>query len=263
LSERTVLLKRAIGGVWRAFPSIGPRRLILLYHAVGDGEWAIPENEFARQIEWIAKSARPLSLVQALGTDIEKPLEIAVTFDDGYASVFERAKPILKTHAVSATVFVNTALVGSEDRTPSDPSLGHYPGEAFLLWRELDALLDLGWVLGSHGEHHLAHWREGDLVVRHELAESKKKLEAITPGPCNYFAYTWGRHTEHLRKLVADAGYRWGLAGLHGAVRAGSDPYAVPRINIDRTYSFDDFMAILRGDFDYLRFIQSWRGARS
>jgi len=249
--------------MWRGNPLSRPRRIILLYHAVGEGPWAIPRKEFAQQMEWLAREARPISLVRALEGESEKKLEIAISFDDGYASVFEHALPVIKTNGLSAAVFVNTAWIGEEERTASDQTLGHYPGEAFLLWRELDALLDRGWVLGSHGEHHLQHWRESDSIVWRELVASKKRLETLTPGDCVHFAYTWGRSTARLRQLVAKAGYRWGLAAVHGPVCRRSDPFAVPRINIDRGYSLDDFKAIVRGDWDYLRFIQNWRGAQS
>ncbi len=235
------------------------RRVVLLYHAVGGGVWAIDEKAFVQQMELIADETRAISLVQALGTDVERPLEVALTFDDGYASVFSRAFPILKSLGLTATVFLNTGLVGLKQRTLSDSQAGHYPGEEFLLWSEVDALLDAGWMMGSHGAHHLDHSREPASVVKRELSESKNRLEEILPGSCLYFAYTWGRHTPELRRLVAEAGYHWGLAGAHGPVRQSSDPFAIPRINVDRTYTLDDLKAVLRGDWDYLRFIQAWR----
>jgi peptidoglycan/xylan/chitin deacetylase (PgdA/CDA1 family) len=37
---------------------------------------------------------------------------LAVTFDDGYRSVFELAFPILRAAGMPATVFVPTALIG-------------------------------------------------------------------------------------------------------------------------------------------------------
>lgn len=252
-----------LGKAWGAAPTLAQRRVLLLYHAVGDGPWAIAEKTFARQMELVAREARPLSLVQALGTEIERPLEIAVTFDDGYASVFAHAFPILRSLGLTASVFLNTGLIGSKQRTRSDPQAGHYPDEEFLVWSEVDALLDAGWVIGSHGEHHLDHSREPESVVRRELSDSKKRLEQILPGACLYFAYTWGRHTPELRRLVAEAGYHWGLGGSHGAVRPSVNPFAIPRINIDRAYSLDDVKAAVRGDWDYLRFLQAWRAPES
>ncbi len=244
-------------------PKASRRRLVLMYHAVGDGEWAIPREDFAKQMEWIAANSRPLSLVQALGTEVEKPLEIALTFDDGYASVHEHALPVLKSLGLTGTVFLNTAHVGDTEHQPSQPEAGHYPGEAFLLWREVDDLLDAGWSIGSHGDRHLDLTREPDFVVTEELSASKKKIEKISPGPCLHFAYTWGRHSRRLRELVEQAGYQWALAGVHEPVREDQAAYTVPRLNIDRSYSFDDFKAVMRGDWDYLRYIHAWRTPRS
>jgi peptidoglycan/xylan/chitin deacetylase (PgdA/CDA1 family) len=235
----------------------------LLYHAVGEGAWAINTREFARHMEFIARETRALSLVQALGTQVDRPLEVVVTFDDGYASVFTQAFPILKSLGLTASMFLNTSPIGVKERTRSDPREGHYPEEEFLLWSEVDALVDSGWVIGSHGEHHLDHSREPDTVVRRELRESKKRIEEVLPGSCLYFAYTWGRHTHRLRRLIAEAGYHWGLSGDHRAVRSSDDPFAIPRINIDHTYTLDDLKAVLRGDWDYLRFLQAWRTLRS
>jgi peptidoglycan/xylan/chitin deacetylase (PgdA/CDA1 family) len=236
---------------------------VLLYHSVGDGEWAVPRADFARQMEWLAGAVRPLSLVQALGTEVEQPLEVAVTFDDGYASVVDQALPVLRSLGLTATVFLNTAHVGDTQRRPSDPAAGHYPGEEFLLWRDVDQLLDVGWSIGSHGDQHLDLTRQPETVVRNELSTSKSKIEALSPGPCLHFAYTWGRHTRRLRELVEDAGYKWGLAGLHETVDIDSRPFEIPRMNVDRSYSLDDFKAIIHGDWDYLRFIHAWRATHS
>jgi len=96
-----------------------------------------------------------------------------------------------------------------------------------------------------------------------ELTESKKAIEKITSSPCLYFAYTWGRHNARLRKLVAGAGYKWGIAATHGPVHPTDEAFSVPRINIDRHYSLGDFKAILRGDWDYLRFIQALRSPKT
>ena len=259
----TLALKRLLGAAWGCAPSLARRRVLLLYHAVGDGGWAIDEDSFARHMEFIAQETRPLSLVQALGTEIERPIEVALTFDDGSASVFARAFPILKSLGLTASVFLNTSLIGLKERTRSDPAAGHYPDEEFLLWSEVEALLDAGWVIGSHGATHLDHTREPDAIARRELEESKGQIERVLPGSCLYFAYTWGRHTPELRRLVAEIGYHWGLGGIHGPIRPAGDPFAVPRINIDRRYSFEDVKAVLRGDWDYLRFVQAWRAQRS
>ena len=77
---------------------------------------------------------------------------------------------------------------------------------------------------------------------------------------CVHFAYPWGRSTTQLRALVTQCGYRYAAGGEHGPVRPGFDPLAFPRINVSRNYSLEDFKAILRGDWDYLRWVQRAKG---
>jgi peptidoglycan/xylan/chitin deacetylase (PgdA/CDA1 family) len=253
-------LKRLLGRLWAVAPSFGPRRIILLYHAIGSGRWATSERDFSCQMNFVATQATPLSLVQALGTKVDKDLEIAVTFDDGYATVKDRALPIMNALGLTATVFLNTSFIGTVGRTASDPAAGHYPDQEFMSWQDVDELLERGWIVGSHGARHLDLVRQSDATVREELLTSKRDIERISAGAYLYFAYTNGRSSARVRRLVAESGYRWGLSTIHGDVRADGEAFAVPRINIDARYSMDDFQAILKGDWDYLRFVQTWRG---
>jgi peptidoglycan/xylan/chitin deacetylase (PgdA/CDA1 family) len=256
-------MKRLLGRVWSAAPKFGSRRIVLLYHAVGSGEWSVSERDFAQQMDVVAREAVPMPLVQALGTRAATPLEVALTFDDGYACVRDRAFPILNSRGLTATTFLNTSHIGAIDRSRSDPASGHYRDQDFMSWKDVDALLERGWTIGSHGARHLDLIQEGDDVVRHELRSSKQDIERVIPGPCLYFAYAKGRSTRRIRRLVAEAGYQWGLSTIHGAVNPSDDAFAVPRINIDARYAIDDFRALLRGDWDYLKFIQKVRGSVS
>jgi len=42
---------------------------------------------------------------------------IAITFDDGYKSVYSNALPVMKKHGFPFTVFINTDLVGGRQKT--------------------------------------------------------------------------------------------------------------------------------------------------
>ena len=53
-----------------------------------------------------------------------KPM--AVTFDDGYVSVYENAMPILKELGLPGTIFMPTALIGNEP-IAAWPALEHWP----------------------------------------------------------------------------------------------------------------------------------------
>ena len=91
---------------------------IMLYHGFCPGSARdekfprlMPVEDFEEQIQLFLRYGTPLSL-DDLG---QEPAEgIAVTFDDGYASNYELAFPVLQKYNFPATVFVTTGFV---DRT--------------------------------------------------------------------------------------------------------------------------------------------------
>jgi peptidoglycan/xylan/chitin deacetylase (PgdA/CDA1 family) len=245
-------LKRILGRQAKHLRLHRRRDVILLYHSIGDSPWAVRANDFKAQMEWLCTAARVVSLSALIDNEPCEPLRVAVTFDDGYASLFAMAGTVGRELRLPATVFLNTGLVRRDRREQSQPRLGHYPDEQFLLWGEVEQLVADDWVVGSHGVAHLDFTRADDDVVRAQLHESKAAIERHLSVTCRYFAYTWGRHSSHLEQLVAEAGYECAFTGVHGPVRRGANPMAVPRINISQDYSLDDFKAIIRGDWDYI-----------
>jgi peptidoglycan/xylan/chitin deacetylase (PgdA/CDA1 family) len=209
-------------------------------------------------LEWLASAAEIVSLSALLAGKGTAPLQAAITFDDGYASLHGAALPILRG-AGGPSAFLNTGSIGVIDRKVSDPALGHYPDETFLLWHEVEDLAAAGWEIGSHGVDHLDLTIQPDSIVRTQLNASRARIGEVLSSCSPIFSYTWGRHTSHLRRLVAECGYRGAVAGVHGAVNKSSDPMAIPRIDIARGYTLDDFKAIVRGDWDYLGWLQQAR----
>jgi peptidoglycan/xylan/chitin deacetylase (PgdA/CDA1 family) len=212
---------------------------------------------------WLRDAANVVTISDALANRTRRGLNVAVTFDDGYTSVFANAFPIQQRLGIPGTVFLNTALVGDRARTSSDESKGHYPGETFLLWPEVSAMSAQGWTIGSHGSEHLDLTVEPDQTVRGQLQASKRHIERTLATPCDFFAYTWGRSNGHVRAMTAEAGYRNAFAGFHAPLRADCDPMGIPRINISRDYSLSDFKSIVRGNWDFLGWSQKARDHRS
>jgi peptidoglycan/xylan/chitin deacetylase (PgdA/CDA1 family) len=256
-------MKRALGAVagWRPRPQ--QRRVILLYHSVGDSPLAVGLAGFRQQMQWLSANAAVMPLRQLLSNASAVPLQAAITFDDGYSSLHSAALPILNDAGAVASAFLNTGWIETDRRRSSDAAQGHYPQEQFLLWREVEALAASGWDIGSHGIDHLDLTRQPDDVVNRELHLSRRQIEQAGLVCSPIFSYTWGRHNAHLRALVKAAGYTHALAGIHEPVAESGDPFAIPRINIDRHCTLDDFKAIVRGDWDYLGWLQHAKAAVS
>ncbi len=248
--------KRCIGNCVGGFTQSEHRTVILIYHSIGNGPLAVSESMFREQVAWLSErmSIVPLSVAMAgkpsLGT------QVAITFDDGYGSVYDLAAPILAEHGATATVYLNTCWIGDQVRKASDVSLGHYPQEFFMNWGEARELEKAGWTIGSHGVDHLDLTQQSPATAERELTESKREIQSRLGRPCEHFAYTWGRFTPTLANEVRRIGYLSAVSGLHGPVTANSDPFALPRIDIRAEYEIQDFAAVVTGRWDYLGFKQ-------
>lgn len=107
----------------------GARRvpLVLGYHRVVESFAAgaagalpglvISRAMLERQVDWLARRFRLVTLDEvgrALeGADASGTPLAALTFDDGYADVYENAYPLLRRKGIPAAVFVVTELVGT------------------------------------------------------------------------------------------------------------------------------------------------------
>lgn len=258
-----LFLKRILAKAYRLRNQSGSRRIVLLYHSIGNSPFALAAHKFREQIAWLADNAEILPLQKLLANVSHAPLQAAVTFDDGYASIHQSGLSILSDTGVVAAAFLNTGWIGTSARKSSDSVLGHYPYEEFLLWREVEDLAARGWEIGSHGVNHLDLTAEPDDIVTRELCESRARIDKALSTCSPVFSYTWGRHTAHLRRVVENVGYTHAVAGLHRPVTIDADRMAIPRINITNDYTLDDFKAVARGDWDYLGWVQSVKASVS
>lgn len=100
------------------------RPAILMYHGIGsDGfdPWGllVSEDRFAGQLDWLTRTRTVLPLTEFAARHRQGRLPadaVSLTFDDGYASVFQSAIPLLSQFKVHATIFLPVELI--ERRRP-------------------------------------------------------------------------------------------------------------------------------------------------
>ena len=95
------------------------RALILLYHSIMpplSDPWSLcvsPEH-FEGHLQAIREWGTPLhldELIDRLTSGTLPSNAVALTFDDGYASILSQARPLLEQYEVPATIFVSTAAL--------------------------------------------------------------------------------------------------------------------------------------------------------
>jgi peptidoglycan/xylan/chitin deacetylase (PgdA/CDA1 family) len=218
-------------------------RLVLCYHAISD-RWpatlAVAPGHLEEQVDVLARRGyRARTFSEALAaSDGER--SVAITFDDAYRSVFEFAFPVLRALGAPATVFVPTALVGT-DAPMSWPGIeqwldGPHASELVgMSWAELGELAEAGWEIGSHTRSHarLTELDGHDLAV--ELCGSREECERRLVRACRTLAYPYGAVDVRVMRAAHEAGY---LAAAAPPNRLPGEPrLRWPRVGV---YPADD-----------------------
>lgn len=134
---------------------------------------------------------------------------ILITFDDGWASNFELARPELKRHRMPWVLFVTAdphAAVFEEGGDVDRP----------LTESEIVALSKDGTTIASHGLTHRPLTQLSTYDVCWELVESRRRLETLVEKPVEWFAAPFGLSNRKIEKAVRMAGYRVFASGKAG-----------------------------------------------
>ena len=237
------------------------RTYILTYHSIGDDKYSIPAYVFDGQMRYFAEYTRVVPLDELLWSRTrpgDRPT-CAITFDDGYASVYERALPILREYRLPASLYITTGVVGERIGQMSDGDPGLLPALPMLTWRQIRNLQRGGFTLGTHLVHHLDLTTLSRDEAVAELKSSRNAVEQHSGTECLDFAYPWGHSSRRVAKYVRESGYRSAVTSIHRDIPPSCDPMFVPRVAIRREYTLTHLHAIVCGDWDYLGFYQQVR----
>jgi peptidoglycan/xylan/chitin deacetylase (PgdA/CDA1 family) len=211
------------------------RVTILAYHGLDETRSvvAVPPELFRWQMAWLAKAN---ACVMPLGTVVDRlhqnrPLPrkaVAITFDDGYASVHQWACPVLAQHGFPATVFVVAGYCGRKNDWPGQPP--QVRPAPLLSWSQVEALDRNGVEIGAHTIDH----PRLDLLpadeVQHQVLGGKVMIEERLGHAIHTFAYPYGRYTPQVKQIVSRS-FTGACTARPGTVDSASDPWLLDRID--------------------------------
>ena len=224
---------------WAPFSFAAESGVIVLYHHVDTStppSTSISPRDFRRHLEYLRDNDYH---VIALDTMIDHlrsqtPLPdraVAITFDDGYASIYENAFPILQQFDMPFALFLST--------DPIDQRQNNY-----MTWDEVRELSDAGAVIANHMVYHpymLEHEDQETEVQwlarqREELLTAEATITAETGQNHRFLAYPYGEFNAELKMMLAEEGFV-GFAQNSGAVGFHSDFLALPRYPLASIYA--------------------------
>jgi len=216
------------------------RAAILMYHIVDraqserEAKYCCTPEAFERHMRYLSASGRAVALpdlVAALRGDGDCPADaVAVTFDDGFATTFENALPVLAHYRVPATVFLVSGRIGGHNDWMTAKGS---PRRELMTREQILALRDAGVTLGSHTRGHPRLPEVPAARVREEIAGSKADLEDLLGQEVGYFAYPFGLFDDNARAAVEQAGYRAACS-----TRSGFNDGRVDRFQLRRIEAF-------------------------
>lgn len=211
------------------------RALILTYHAIepGPAPLCVHPDLFRAHVAAVLSSGARVVGVSELVAELASPTGaerlVALTFDDGFASVARNAAPVLASHGLTATVFCVPGHLGGRNDWASDPTGGY--DSPLVTAEELQALAAAGVEIGSHGFAHLPASEPRGVVLEREIEGSREVLERLTGTKVRSYAYPYGALPHSEARSLVERTYGAACTTRVAFVGQRPDVYALPRVD--------------------------------
>ncbi|MDT8399759.1 MAG: polysaccharide deacetylase family protein [Pseudomonadales bacterium] len=220
--------------------------VILQYHHVSTHTppvTSLSPEEFKTHMTYLATNGFQIAALESVVNKLQGGESLpdrtaVITFDDAYISVYSEAFPVLKNYGWPFTVFVNSALVGS------NPGL-------YVNWEQLREMAAAGATIANHTVSHPylldkdpgeseAAWLQR---ISDEITLAEASIARETGHDHKLLAYPYGEYNSAIQALVRKLGYI-GIAQHSGPINASSDFSALPRFPFSGIYASMNTFAI-------------------
>jgi peptidoglycan/xylan/chitin deacetylase (PgdA/CDA1 family) len=217
--------------LWSGCTQAAEHATIVLYHHISEStppSTSVPPARFREHMNHLRDNgfnvmALP-ELLSALQSRQPVPDKtVAITFDDGYISIYDTAFPMLQEYGFPFTVFINT-----------QPHDDNQPG--FMSWAHIREMSDAGVTIANHTENHphMVDALPGEdqagrtARLREEFLRAQARIKAETGQDHRFMAYPYGEYDLSNKAMIRELGFI-ALGQQSGAVGFDSDFLALPR----------------------------------
>lgn len=237
---------------------------LLIYHRVGAGtedELDVRLDQFVDQLDTLA-SHDVVSLDTALDRIEARDSRhsVVLTFDDGFADVYDNAWPVLRERQLPFTVYLASAYMGRTMVWEGSTAQG--PHGIGMAWKQLEEMISSGLcTIGNHTHNHV----RPEALVETELDECSDTIERHLGVRPAHFTYPWGVPVPHMEDALRRR-FRSSSTGTLGRNTPTTDPVRLKRIPVRQSDPLPFFKAKLTGHLRaervYSRMVQGAKAPR-
>ena len=204
---------------------------ILMYHVIKAPPAGAPfpglyvqPQEFAEQMHalkdagWHAVTLDQIQADWSRGVPLGAGKPIVLSFDNGYASQFTQALPVLRS----------LGWVGDENIQLT----GLPPSQGGLGTQQVRDLIDDGWELDTQGISHADLITLDPEQLNYQVADARRILQRRYHVPVDWFCYPSGHYDAAVVSAVRAAGFEGSTTVVPGWTRPTDDPYRLHRLRV-------------------------------
>ena len=190
-----------------------------------DNNW-IEISKFEEQLKYLSENNFYYPTWQEVEDYIDGKIElpkksVVLTFDDGDASFFDLAVPMLQKYNIPGTTFVITYWYGKRAENKEEGI--SYQSHSYDMHKA-----------GSDGKGIM-------LSLDYDKIKEDVLLSREVLGGANIFCYPFGAYNENAIQVLKDTDYKLAFTTHEGRVKKGASKYELPRVRVTSDISLSEF----------------------
>ena len=200
----------------------------LMYHRFEENKYPstnIKIKDFKEHIKIIEEDninfVNPKNFEEELINNKSKK-KILLTIDDGFASFYKNAWPILKQKRIPFILFVSTREVGAFN---------------YMTWDQIREISEEDFVeIGNHSHTHEYLADESNELIKKDISKSISIFKKNLGKNSVFFSYPFGEYSNDFKNIIKDFGFKYAFGQHSGVMDETKDFYELPRYPINEKY---------------------------
>ncbi len=199
-----------------------------MYHRFDENKYPstnIRMNEFLNHLKIIEDNKivfiNPKNFEEELKNN-KTQRKVLLTIDDGFASFYKNAWPILKQKKIPFILFVSTREVGAYN---------------YMTWDQIREINKEDFVeIGNHSHTHEYLIDEPSGLIREDIEKSISIFKRELGKNSDFFSYPFGEYSIEFKNIIKSLNFKYAFGQHSGVMDETKDFYELPRFPINEKY---------------------------